>query len=193
MWYSLRPMNEQTKNSGWIGPQDALGELQRRTAMLDAIGYAATRIVTSGDWRAGIQELLDRLGHATGASRVSLFEIHHDAKGLLVESCRYDWVEPGQPSMSADPRYQNMPLVDPAGVVDDWTERRQRGEVVQALQRDLTGYNRQVFEETSTLIFHLGTHHAAQRLLGLPGLRRLPYRARLDGAGDRRAEDGGSR
>jgi PAS domain S-box-containing protein len=146
-------MNEQTKNTAWIGPQDALGELQRRTAMLDAIGYAATRIVTSGDWRAGIQELLDRLGHATQASRVSLFEIHRDAQGLLVESCRYDWTEPGQPPMSTDPRYQNMPLIDADGVVDDWTERRQRGEVVEALQRDLTGYNRQVFEETSTLSF----------------------------------------
>jgi len=146
-------MNDQTKNSTWIGPQDALGELHRRTAMLDAIGYAATRIVTSGDWQAGIQELLDRLGHATAASRVSLFEIYRDAKGLLVESCRYDWTEPGQPPMSTDPRYQNMPLVDADGVVDDWTQRRQRGEVVQALQRDLTGYNRQVFEETSTLSF----------------------------------------
>jgi PAS domain S-box-containing protein len=146
-------MNEQTTNSGWIGPQDALGELQRRTAMLDAIGYAATRIVTSGDWQAGIQELLDRLGHATAASRVSLFEIHRDAKGLLVESCRYDWTEAGQPPMSTDPRYQNMPLVDADGTVDDWTQRRQRGEVVQALQRDLTGYNRQVFVETSTLSF----------------------------------------
>ncbi len=146
-------MVHQSKDAGWIGPQDALGEINRRTAMLDAIGYAATRIVTSGDWQAGIQELLDRLGHATGASRVSLFEIHRDADGVLAESCRYDWTEPGQPPMSTDPRYQNMPLVDAQGVVDDWTIRRQRGEVVQALQRDLTGYNRQVFEETSTLSF----------------------------------------
>jgi PAS domain S-box-containing protein len=146
-------MNEQTKNSGWIGPQDALGELNRRTAMLDAIGYAATQIVVGTDWAAGIQELLNRLGLATEASRVSLFEIHHGPDGLLAESCRYDWTEPGQSPMSTDPRYQNMPLVDAQGVVDDWTVRRQRGEVVQALQRDLTGYNRQVFEETSTLSF----------------------------------------
>jgi PAS domain S-box-containing protein len=46
-----------------------------------------------------------------------------------------------------------MPLVDADGVVDDWTLRRQRGEVVQAMLRDLTGYNRQVFEDTSTLSF----------------------------------------
>jgi PAS domain S-box-containing protein len=146
-------MNNQRHTTGWIGPQDALGELNRRTAMLDAIGYAATRMVVGEDWRAGIQELLVRLGHATGSSRVSLFEIHPGPTGQLAESCRYDWTEPGQPAMSGDPRYQNMPLIDEHGVVDEWTAQRQRGEVVQAKLSDLTGYNRQVFEDTATLSF----------------------------------------
>ena len=146
-------MNDHADNRTWVGPEDALDELARRTAMLDAVGYAATRIVVGDDWRGGIQELLNRLGRATESSRVSLFEIHPGPNGRLAESCRYDWTEPGQPPMSGDPRYQNMPLVDADGVVDDWTLRRQRGEVVQAMLRDLTGYNRQVFEDTSTLSF----------------------------------------
>ncbi len=146
-------MNDQVDNIDWVGPEGALDELARRTAMLDAVGYAATKIVVGDDWRAGIQELLNRLGHATGASRVSLFELHLGPDHQLAESCRYDWTEPGMPPMSDDPRYRNMPLVDEHGVVDDWTLRRQRGEVVQAKLRDLTGYNRQVFEDTSTLSF----------------------------------------
>ncbi len=146
-------MNDQGHTAGWVGPQDALGELNRRTAMLDAIGYAATRMVVDDDWQAGIQELLNRFGQATGSSRVSLFEIHPGPTGQLAESCRYDWTEPGQPKMSSDPRYQNMPLVDEHGVVDEWTVQRQRGEVVQAKVSDLTGYNRQVFEDTATLSF----------------------------------------
>src|SRR5882672_703395 len=105
-------MNDQTMSTNWIGPQDALGELQRRTAMLDAVGYAATRIVTSGDWRAGIQELLDRLGQATAVSRVTLFEIHLGPDRRLVESCRYDWAEPGVARLSSDARYQSIALVD---------------------------------------------------------------------------------
>ena len=44
--------------------------------MLDAVGYAATQIVAAADWQDGIQELLDRLGHATEVSRVTLFEVH---------------------------------------------------------------------------------------------------------------------
>jgi len=87
-------------------------ELARRTAMLGAIGYAATQIVAAGDWRAGIQELLSRLGLATGVSRVTLFEVHMGAEGRLVESCRYDWAEEGLATLSDDARYQSMPLSD---------------------------------------------------------------------------------
>jgi hypothetical protein len=73
----------------------ALAELARRTAMLDAISYAAAQIVGVADWRVGIQELLNRLGRATDVSRVTLFEFHRRADGEAVESCRYDWAEPG--------------------------------------------------------------------------------------------------
>ena len=51
----------------------------RRTAMLDAVTYAATRIVGVTDWRVGIQELLNRLGRATDVCRVTLFEFHERA------------------------------------------------------------------------------------------------------------------
>ncbi len=146
-------MNDQTKNAGWIGPEDALGELHRRTAMLDAIGYAATRIVTSGDWRAGIQELLDRLGQATAVSRVTLFEIHRGADRRLVESCRYDWAEPGLAPLSSDARYQAIPLVNADGRLDDWTRRRQQGEVIQATLSEVSGADRQIFLEQGTKSF----------------------------------------
>src|SRR5262249_51553623 len=144
---SLLRMNDQSTTSDWVGPQDALGELHRRTAMLEAIGYAATRIVTSGDWQTGIQELLDRLGQAMSVSRGPLFEMPKGADGHPVESCRYDWSEPGLSRLSSDPRYQSIPLVDAAGRLDEWTRRRQQGEVVQATLSDVTGGNRDIFLE----------------------------------------------
>src|SRR5258706_5425550 len=146
-------MPDQGDRTTRMGPEDALSELARRTAMLDAVSYVATRIVAGSDWRAGIQELLERLGHATSVSRVSLFEIHRDDNQRLVESCRYDWTEAGRPAMSSDPRYCDMPLVDEHGVIDEWTQRRRRGDVVEARVGALPGYNRQVFEETETLSF----------------------------------------
>jgi len=130
-------------------------EIARRTAMLGAVGYAATQIVAATDWRAGIQELLNRLGHATGVSRVTMFEVHAGPDGTMVESCRYDWAEEGLATLSDDERYQGMPLSDEdqSGEPGDWARRRQRGEVVQATLREVRGYTRQVFLEHGTLSF----------------------------------------
>ena len=133
--------------------RQAMLELARRTEMLDAVSYAATRIVGRGDWRDAIPELLSRLGVAAGVDRVTLFEVHRVVDGGMAESCRYDWAAPGLSPLSTDPRYQDMPLVDEQGRLDEWTERRQRGEVVQATLSELTGYNRQVFLEQGTLSF----------------------------------------
>ncbi len=135
--------------------RQALIELARRTAMLDAVGYAATQIVAATDWQSGIQELLDRLGRAAEVSRVTIFEVHPGAGASLVQSCRYDWAEPGMALLSNDPRYQNMILSDEdrPGELGEWSRRRQRGEVVQATLREVAGYARQVFLEHGTLSF----------------------------------------
>ncbi len=128
-------------------------ELSRRAAMLSAVGYAATLLVGAGDWRKGVEQLLCRLGLATGANRVSLFEIHRSQDGRMVQSCRFDWAEPPLQPISQDPRYCEMPLSDGDQEIGDWSLRRMRGEVVQALRSEVTGYTRQVFDEHGTLSF----------------------------------------
>jgi PAS domain S-box-containing protein len=130
-------------------------ELDRRTALLRAIGFAATHIIAVNDWRTGIQELLDRLGQAAGVSRVSLFEVHLGPEGRLVESIRYDWAEPGLAKLAGDERYQNMPMSDEdrSGNLGEWARRRAQGEVVQATLREVRGYTREVFLEHGTLSF----------------------------------------
>jgi PAS domain S-box-containing protein len=134
---------------------ETLRELGRRTAMLQAVAFAATQIVTAADWRHEIPELLRRLGLATDMSRVTLFEVHEGPNGEMVQSCRFDWAEPGFDSISTNPLYQNMNLMDEndPSQLGDWPRRRQRGEVVQATLRDVTGYARQVFLEHGTLSF----------------------------------------
>ena len=130
-------------------------ELARRTAMLDAVAFAATRVVASHDWRAVMPVLLARLGHATDMSRVTMFEVHEGPSGGLAQSCRYDWAEPGLDTISNNPLYHNMDLSDDGkpGNLDEWSRRRQRGEVVQATLAETTGYARQVFIEHRTLSF----------------------------------------
>jgi PAS domain S-box-containing protein len=131
---------------------EAFAELSRRTAMLGAVGYAATFLV-GGDWRTGIEELLARLGMATGVSRVSLFEVYRSATGELLQSCRFDWAEAPLRPISSDPRFHDMPLSDETGALDDWSARRMRGEVVQALRSEVSGYTLEVYEQQGTLSF----------------------------------------
>src|SRR5262249_30171544 len=73
--------------------------------------------------------------------------------GRLAESCRYDWAEPGLAPLSNDPRYQAIALVDENGTLDAWTQRRQRGEVIQATVSELTGIDRRIFIEQGTKSF----------------------------------------
>jgi PAS domain S-box-containing protein len=141
-------------NAPLIDPDGALAELARRTAMLDAISYAAAQIVGAEDWRIGIQELLNRLGRATDVSRVTLFEIHRGPDGRPVESCRYDWAEPGYAKLSGDRRYHDIPLVESAGgQLREWVAARRRGEIVQASLKDVTGETRATFLEHGTQAF----------------------------------------
>lgn len=140
-------------------------------AMLDALGYGAQRIIGGEDWRADIGELLAKLGSASEVSRVTLFEVHPGPDGQLVESCRFDWAEPGLKEISGDARFQNLPITDQdnAGVLDDWSARRQRGEIVAARLRDTTGFTRTVFEQHSTLSFISVPIHIEEEWWGFLG------------------------
>lgn len=133
----------------------ALVDAERRLKMLDAVAYAATRLVAGAAWRDQGGDLLARLGLATDMSRVTLFEIHPGRGGERVQSCRYDWAEPGLAPLSRDPRYHDMPLSDDGvpGNLNEWSRRRERGEIVQATLRETSGYTRQVFLEHGTLAF----------------------------------------
>src|SRR5688572_21677944 len=144
---------DQAVDAQLVREGEALAELACRTAMLDAISYAAAQIVGVEDWRDGIRELLNRLGRATDVSRVTLFEFHPGPDRQPAESCRYDWAEPGLARLSDDPRYHNIALIEPEGQLHEWAEARQRGEVVQATLHDVTGETRKTFLEHGTLSF----------------------------------------
>jgi PAS domain S-box-containing protein len=134
------------------GRKRAEAALARRTAMLDAITYAATRIIGAADWRPGMQDLLSRLGTAADVSRAFLFEIHPapDGKGLA-QSVRFDWAAAGLQPLSGHRRYTDLPVPETRGSqLAEWYARRRAGQVVQARLRDTWGDARLLFEESGT-------------------------------------------
>ena len=56
------------------GEKHAEEALSRRDAVLQAIGFAAERFLKSDDWAAALPDVLERLGTASSAGRVYVFE-----------------------------------------------------------------------------------------------------------------------
>ncbi|MEX2299089.1 MAG: GAF domain-containing protein [Dongiaceae bacterium] len=126
----------------------------RVEAMLEALAASTVALAASALWRETIGDILAWLGRASEVSRVTLFEIHPGPAGVPVESCRFDWAEPGRAPISNDSRYSNLPITVPAtGALDDWSSRRAAGEIVAALRRETTDETRRIFEEHGTLSF----------------------------------------
>lgn len=105
----------------------ALADHARRTAMLDAIGYAATQIIGRSTWRAGIQEMLARLGRATGTDRTYIFEVFDRPDGGLASRYSHEWVAEGVPALIDDPKMQEFPLPDDPAALQALVAARMTG------------------------------------------------------------------
>ena len=107
--------------------------LARRDAVLDAIAYAATRMVGAVDWRSAMPEFLSRLGVATEVDRVFLFEIHPAPGGTgRAQSCRFMWSAPGIAPIGDHGELDNDPIPDEGDTqFADWFRRRGQGEAIQ--------------------------------------------------------------
>jgi PAS domain S-box-containing protein len=95
--------------------------LHRRDAILEAVSYAAERFLETHSWQDCIPVVLERLGNATGVSRVQIFQNHTCDDGTLTSSPLSEWVAPEEvPRRGDDPALQAAPWA--ASGFDRWTE-----------------------------------------------------------------------
>ena len=98
----------------------------RRDAVLEAVAFAAERLLLSSDWSEVAVEVLGRLGVAADVSRVHLVR-NEDGGGGLIMHIAAEWCSPGTRSHLDDP------LVDGLGWEPDhtrWVERMRAGESI---------------------------------------------------------------
>lgn len=107
------------------GRKQAEEEIQRRDAILYAMGVAAERFLGTLHMEQDIPLVLERLGRATGVSRVYLFENSTTGAGTLVTSQRFEWCAPGLPGGMHTPLMQQFAYQD--GFVR-WEALLSRGE-----------------------------------------------------------------
>lgn len=110
-------------------------ELRRRDAILEAVRFAAERLLGEAiGWEESVRDVLRRLGEATEASRVYVFKNHVDEDGELWGSQRYEWVARSFSVQMDDPLMQAIPYRT-AGY-GRWAEMLGRGEPVYGHTRE---------------------------------------------------------
>jgi PAS domain S-box-containing protein len=98
----------------------------RRDAVLEAVAFAAERLLLASDWHDVALEVLDRLGVAADVSRVHLIR-NVDADGALTMHIAAEWCAQGTRSYRGDPVVDGIAW-DPS--YSRWIERMGHGEAV---------------------------------------------------------------
>jgi len=86
--------------------------LKRRDVVLQAMGFVAEKFLGGESWREGIEEILLRLGKATGMSRAYIFRAREREDGDHCVSQLYEWCAPGIEPQIDNPLMQEFALVE---------------------------------------------------------------------------------
>jgi PAS domain S-box-containing protein len=106
----------------------AADELNRRGAILEAVGAAGQLLMVADSWESVIPDILAGLGWAARVSRIYIFENDHRADGRTLSSQRYEWVAPGiQPEID-NQALQEFMLTDTVG--ERWPRTLSQGGVI---------------------------------------------------------------
>ncbi len=115
----------------------------RDAAVVEAIAFAAERLLLSTDWREAADEVLERMGLAAGVSRAYVIENHTDEHGRLLGTMRHEWCAADVSSQFLNPFLQAAPWHD---ALDRWAAIHARGEPIVTHIAELPVRERPEFE-----------------------------------------------
>jgi PAS domain S-box-containing protein len=120
----------------------ATGDSVRHDAVLEAVAFAAERLLLAADWRDAADEVLERMGLAAAVSRAYVIENHRDDDGRLLGTMRHEWCAPDIVSQYGNPFLVACPWDDG---LERWAELHARGEPVVSRIADLPEHEREEF------------------------------------------------
>ena len=126
--------------------RNAEEKVRQREAILSAVAFTAQQLLKESDWREEIQGILARLGEATRASHVYIFEHHPGTDGSIFSSQKYEWVASGSKPDMDNPVYQNTRL-SPSPGLEDWYANLSSGKHFYGSGKQYPRYWKRVFEE----------------------------------------------
>ncbi len=146
--------------------------LLRRDRILEAVGFAATEFLNNDFWHADIQAVLQRLGEATDADRVYIFQNHVDEAGTLRTSQIFEWVREGVTPTIDFPELQNAAYSE-AGF-QRWVETLETGQMIMGNVKDFPDSERELLfahEVQSILVVPIFVDNEWWGLIGFDNCR----------------------
>jgi len=110
-------------------------EALRRNAILEAVSFAAEKLLSGVDWEVSIQAVLERLGQSMAVSRAYIFENHLGLKGELLSTQRYEWAGPYVAPQIDNPKLQSFSWE--VYQLQRWREELRHGKFAQGVVADL--------------------------------------------------------
>ncbi len=148
--------------------------LTRRDNILTAVGLAAERLLTDASWEESVEEVLERLGRATGVDLIYM-SIVKDESPFTTGSAIVSWTTPGG---AVEERFaQGQGLPDRVELFSCWKDRLQSGQTLQGRVSELPTREREILEEWGVRSFLVVPIFVESKLHG--------YLSLEDGDGDR--------
>lgn len=115
----------------------------RHAAVLEAVAFAAERLLLTPDWHDAADEVLQHMGLAAGVSRAYVIENHLDDQGRLLGTMRHEWCASGVCSLLSDPFLSAAPWDDRFA---RWAALHARGDAIVSTTAELPEVERAELE-----------------------------------------------
>ena len=123
-------------------------QVRQRDAILQAVAYAASRLLPSRSWMVAGPEIFRRLGEATQVSRVYLFTRREDEDGAYLAQI-LEWTARGIEPQIDNPELQRLPVDFPGFA--DWIEQLEAGQIICGPPRSFPEDERELLESQGIL------------------------------------------
>ena len=124
--------------------------LARRDNILKAVGLAAERLLADVSWEESVEEVLERLGRATGVDLIYMSVIKNEHP-FTTGSAILSWTTPG--GEVEESFRQGLGLPDRVELFTYWKDRLQAGQTLQGRVRDLPTPEREILDAWGVLSF----------------------------------------
>lgn len=142
-------------------------QLRKREAILEGIGFAAGQLLRDENWERSIHKVLERLGAASGVSRITVVQNHQRQNGEYLMQPRFSWIDPRAGGSIETPLPEGLPYR--AAGLARWETVLAHGECLSGVAREFPPQERRFLMDQEIASILLAPLFAGRQWWGFIG------------------------